>query len=377
MSKRGNHEGSITKRKDGRWQGGITVGRNLDGSQRRKYVYGKTRREIAEKLSELMCEISNGDYIDALRNPTLGQWLHTWLYSYKKNSIKARTFDQYEYIIRYRLTPVFGEIKLVNLKSTALQNYYNQLFEEGLSARTIGIIHTVLRAALKKAVKCGHLHHNICEAVELPRDKKKERRVLTEDEQRILIEKLKEDSFGNMYIFALFTGLRRGEVLALTWDDIDFENAVIYVNKTLVRVRNYDGRKEKTRLEIGEPKTESGKRVIPMIDTLIPILKEQKKRAGKTDSNLVFPSESGGYIDPGNYNRKFYKIIEVSGIPKANPHSLRHSFATRALEAGVDLKTTQELLGHSSIDITANLYTHALMEHKREEVQKLKSVFHI
>ena len=180
-----------------------------------------------------------------------------------------------------------------------------------------------------------------------------------------------------MYIFALFTGLRRGEVLALTWDDIDFENAVIYVNKALVRVRNYDGRKEKTRLEIGEPKTESGKRVIPMIDTLIPILKEQKKRAGKTDSNLVFPSESGGYIDPGNYNRKFYKIIEAAGIPKANPHSLRHSFATRALEAGVDLKTTQELLGHSSIDITANLYTHALMEHKREEVQKLKSVFHI
>ena len=104
---------------------------------------------------------------------------------------------------------------------------------------------------------------------------------------------------------------------------------------------------------------------------------ELKKRAGKTDSNLVFPSESGGYIDPGNYNRKFYKIIEAAGIPKANPHSLRHSFATRALEAGVDLKTTQELLGHSSIDITANLYTHALMEHKREEVQKLKSVFHI
>ena len=104
---------------------------------------------------------------------------------------------------------------------------------------------------------------------------------------------------------------------------------------------------------------------------------ELKKRAGKTDGNLVFPSESGGYIDPGNYNRKFYKIIEAAGIPKANPHSLRHSFATRALEAGVDLKTTQELLGHSSIDITANLYTHALMEHKREEVQKLKSVFHI
>ena len=107
------------------------------------------------------------------------------------------------------------------------------------------------------------------------------------------------------------------------------------------------------------------------------MLKAQKKRIGKTGGNLVFPNENGGYIDPGNYNRKFYKIVEAAGIPKANPHSLRHSFATRALEAGVDLKTTQELLGHSSIDITANLYTHALMKHKRDEVEKLKSVFRI
>lgn len=91
--------------------------------------------------------------------------------------------------------------------------------------------------------------------------------------------------------------------------------------------------------------------------------------------NLVFPSDAGGYIDPGNYNRKFYKVIKRAGLPKANPHSLRHSFATRALEAGIDLKTTQELLGHSSIDVTANLYTHALMEHKKKEIQKLKTVF--
>ena len=108
----------------------------------------------------------------------------------------------------------------------------------------------------------------------------------------------------------------------------------------------------------------------------MPLLKKQRELTqDNNELNLVFPSDAGTYIDPGNYNRKFYKLIKKAGLPKANPHSLRHSFATRALEAGIDLKTTQELLGHSSIDITANLYTHALMEHKQSELKKLKSVF--
>lgn len=381
MSKRGNNEGSISKRKDGRWQGAVTVGRNSDGSQRRQYVYGKTRSEVSAKMNELICTVNNGEYIDKVKNPTLAQWLNTWLYSYKKNNIKPKTFDQYEYTIRCRLCPEFGDKKLIDLKSTHLQNYYNRLFDEGLSARTIHIINTVLHAALKKAVKCGLIKNNVCDAIEMPHSSPKERRVLTTDEQEVLIDRLRNDPLGAIYIFALFTGLRRGEVLALTWDDVDLKNCVIRVNKTLVRVKNYDNSKEKTRLEVGEPKTESGNRVIPIVDSLIPLLKKQKKRIERSGIdnkyNLVFPSDYGTYIDPGNYNRKFYKIIKELGLPKANPHSLRHSFATRALEAGVDLKTTQELLGHSSVEITANLYTHALMKHKKEEIEKLNKFLKI
>ncbi|MDD4689413.1 MAG: tyrosine-type recombinase/integrase [Eubacteriales bacterium] len=316
--------------------------------------------------------------MDKDTNPTVAQWLDTWLNSYKRNSIKAKTFDQYEYIIRVRLNPEIGDTKLVDLKENKLQGLYNRLFDEGLSARTVQLVNTVLHSALKKAVKCGLITKNVCEAVEIPRQCRKERRVLIPKEQELLLKELKKDNYCLMFIVALYTGLRRGEILALTWDDVDFENATLKVTKSLSRVKTYE-RDEKTKLAISEPKTETSKRLIPIVDSLIPLLKKRKKLIKKSEIhnpyNLVFPSDSGGYIDPGNYNRKFYKIIDKLGIPKANPHSLRHSFATRALEAGVDLKTTQELLGHSSIDITANLYTHALIDHKREEVKKLNTVF--
>lgn len=374
--KRGNNEGSILKRKDGRWQGSVTIGYDDNGNQLRHYVYGKTRSEVSEKINEILHSINNGTYIDKRKNPTVGGWLNTWLYTYKKNTVKERTFDQYEGIIRVHLIPAVGSLKLVELTEVHLQKFYNKLFADGLSARTIQLINTVLYSAIKKAIKCGLLIRNVCDIVELPKQSKKERRVLTPEEQEKLLKILKKDEYGAMYIFALFTGLRRGEILALTWDDVNLDSCTIYVRKNLLRVKTYVDTGDKTKLIVSEPKTETSRRLIPIIDSLVPLLKKQRELTqDNNELNLVFPSDAGTYIDPGNYNRKFYKLIKKAGLPKANPHSLRHSFATRALEAGIDLKTTQELLGHSSIDITANLYTHALMEHKQSELKKLKNVF--
>ena len=189
--KRGNNEGSIVKRKDGRWQGAITVGRNSDGSQKRLYVYGKTRTEVSEKINAVLYDINSGLYVDKTQNPTVKEWLNSWLYTYKKNSIKQRTFDQYESIIRVHLNPEIGEYRLVDLKETTLQKFYNRLFKEGLSARSVQLINTVLHGAIKKAIKCGLVVRNVCEAVELPKQQKKERRVLTPDEQKRLLEELK------------------------------------------------------------------------------------------------------------------------------------------------------------------------------------------
>ena len=353
--KRGNNEGSITKRKDGRWQGAVTIGRNDDGSPRRQFIYGKTRREVAEKVNSLINSINNGTFIDKYKNPTVEAWLNFWLVTYKKNSVKQKTYDQYEGVIRVHLIPEFGQLRLVDLTESHLQKFYNRLFSEGLSARTIQIINTILHSALKKAIKSRLLLFNVCDAVELPKQVQKERRVLTTEEQKRLIKILKSDEQGAMYIFALFTGLRRGEVLALKWSDVDLENGTIYVTKTLSRVKTYLDSGDKTKLIVSEPKTETSKRFIPIVDSLIPLLKKQKKQVGDNNElDLVFPSDVGGYIDPGNYNRKFYKLIK---------------------KAGIDLKTTQSLLGHSSVEITANLYSHALMDHKQSEIKKLESVF--
>lgn len=374
--KRGHNEGGITKRKDGRWQGTITIGKNNDGSQRRQYIYGKTRSEVAEKINKLIFEINNGTFVDKKKSPTLKEWLNFWLTTYKKNKLKPNTYDQYESMVRVHLVPELGHHMLVDLTEAMIQNFYNNLFAEGLSARTINIAHIVLSSALKKAIKSRLIMYNACEAVELPKQVKKERRVLTPEEQKQLLKILKTDEQGAMYIFALFTGLRRGEVLALKWSDVDFETGTISVSKSLNRVKTYVDSGDKTKLVVSEPKTQTSKRIIPVVDALIPLLEKQRElTADNNKFDLVFPSEAGGYIDPGNYNRKFYKLVKKAGLPKANPHSLRHSFATRALEMGVDLKTTQELLGHSSINITADLYTHSLMKHKKKELRKLKSVF--
>ena len=373
--KRGHNEGSIIKRKDGRWMASVTVGRNPDGSQKRQCFYGKTRTEVAEKMNELIHNINTGSYIDKDKNPTVSDWLPTWLNTYKKNNIKPRTYEQYEGIIRLYLIPNLGEVRLVDLNETMVQRLYNKLYERGLSARTVRLTNVVLKSALKKAVKLGLIIRNICENIDLPKETKKERRVLTPEEQKILLKTLKETDGGDIYIFALFTGMRRGEVLALTWGDVDFKHKVITIDKSLSRIKTYVVDGDKTKLVVGSPKTETSNRVIPIVDCLIPLLKKQKEKTYCDEADLVFPSDAGGYIDPGNYNRKFYKKIKKTGLPKTNPHSLRHSFATRTLESGVDLKTTQEILGHSSIDITADLYTHASMSHKKNEIKKLNIFF--
>ena len=278
MSRKGNNEGCIIKRSDGRWQGSVTVGKNANGTQRRQYVYGKTRKEVAEKLNQITYAITTNTFIDKYNNPTLNVWLDIWLNKYKKNNLKPTTFDQYESVIRVHLKPNLGNLKIVDLKPEHLQNLYNDLIEQGLSARTVKVINTILHASLKKALKSGIIYRNVCEAVELPKGPKREQRVLTLEEQATLLEELKKDRWGAAYIFALFSGLRRGEVLALTWDDVDIKNGLISVNKTLNRVKDHDKKsKKKTKLVVNNPKTENSNRIIPIVNSIIKLLIQQKK----------------------------------------------------------------------------------------------------
>ena len=378
--KRGAGEGSICKRKDGTWQGAVTIGRDRNGKQKRKYFYGKTRNEVSKKLNTVINELNNRTFIDNSTNPTMRVWLHTWLWEYKKNSIKAKTFEQYETMLRVHAMPNIGDIQVSNLKPEHLQKIYNNMYENGISARTIHILNTVLHGALKQAVKNNLASRNVTEAVSLPKSKAKEMRVLTLEEQKKFMKVLSADRMGNMYLFGLFTGLRRGELLALKWSDIDTERNIIRVERALSRVKDYGDTPNKTKLVVEEPKTAKSKRIIPIFDYLEEILDRQKQQQIKDkensyglyeENNIIFATELGKMIDPGNFSRKFYKLIKEAGLPHANPHCLRHTFATRGLESGIDLKTMQELLGHSSILVTGDTYTHVLLDKKRNEINKL------
>lgn len=381
--KRGAGEGSICKRKDGTWQGAVTIGRDRNGKQKRKYFYGKTRNEVSKKLNMVINELNNRTFIDNSTNLTMRMWLHTWLWEYKKNSIKPKTFEQYETILRIYAMPTIGDIKVLNLKPEHLQKIYNNMYENGISARTVHILNTVLHGALKQAVKNNLASRNVTEAVSLPKAKTKEMRVLTLEEQKKFMKVLSADRMGNMYLFGLFTGLRRGELLALKWSDIDTERNVIRVERALSRVKDYGDTPNKTKLVVEEPKTAKSKRIIPIFDYLKEILDRQKQQQIKDKENsygmyeendIIFATELGKMIDPGNFSRKFYKLIREAGLPHANPHCLRHTFATRGMESGIDLKTMQELLGHSSILVTGDTYTHVLLDKKRNEINKLNKL---
>lgn len=384
MSKRGNGEGSVCRRPDGRWQGSITIGRDDRGRLIRKYFYGKTRKETSEKLNRAIEELRDNRFINKSDNPTVEQWCHEWLWSYKRNSVKQKTFDQYETILRTHIISDIGDIRLADLKTMHIQRIINKMYDSGLSHRTIEVMKIVMHAALKQAQRNKLVGENVCENVVLPRKQPKRIRVLNEDEQTKLIAALKDNYIGRGLLFALYTGMRRGEVLALKWSDYDKNEKTISITKALSRVRTYNKDGNKTMLTVTTPKTDTSIRTVPLIDKAVELLAEHKRKQERymelvgdyyTDNDLIFSSSRGDYLDPGNFNRKLNKTVKKIGIAQISPHALRHSFATRGLEAEVSLKAMQELLGHSSITVTGDIYTHILKEQKRKEISKLNDVF--
>lgn len=384
MSKRGNGEGSVCRRPDGRWQGSITIGRDDRGRLIRKYFYGKTRKETSEKLNRAIEELRDNRFINKSDNPTVEQWCHEWLWSYKRNSVKQKTFDQYETILRTHIIPDIGDIRLADLKTMHIQRIINKMYDSGLSHRTIEVMKIVMHAALKQAQRNKLVGENVCENVVLPRKQPKRIRVLNEDEQTKLIAALKDNYIGRGLLFALYTGMRRGEVLALKWSDYDKNEKTISITKALSRVRTYNKDGNKTMFTVTTPKTDTSIRTVPLIDKAVELLAEHKRKQERymelvgdyyTDNDLIFSSSRGDYLDPGNFNRKLNKTVKKIGIAQISPHALRHSFATRGLEAEVSLKAMQELLGHSSITVTGDIYTHILKEQKRKEISKLNDVF--
>lgn len=374
------------------WEAQVNLGKHPGtGKTKREAVYGKTQKECRDKLLDKLSSIKNQTYVEP-NKVTLSQWLDTWMDEYKRGSIRPTTYSSYEYIIRVHLKKGLGAALLKDLKPEQVQAFYNSKKESGLSSRTVRYIHVVLHEALEQAIMNNLIVRNVTDATKLPKQDDKEMRVLTQDEQKKFMDTLTNERLKALFILDLAAGLRRGELLGLRWCDVDLKEGFIDIKQTLSRIKtNFDeeSTEKKTEIIIQKPKTKKGERGIPLLANIVTMLKEHKKRQvddlkllgwnevkikEQTTKGLVFISELGGHIEPRNLTRKFYKLIKASGIDKANFHSLRHTFATRGVESGIDIKVMQDLLGHEDISTTSR-YTHSLMEAKRISIDKMSGLF--
>ncbi len=370
--KRGNGEGSITRRKNGGWMAQYAV--HTAEGRKRKTLYGKTRQEVAAKLAKALSDREGGLTFDA-GSLTVSEYLDRWLADSVKDTVRQRTWERYEQIVRVHIKPTLGRIKLKGLTPAHIRGLYREKLDAGLSPRTVQYIHTTLHKALKDAVGDGLIPRNVTEAVRAPRPAKKEVRPLSPDQARTFLEAARGDRYEALYVLAVTAGLREGELLGLKWEDIDLDVGSLAVRRTLSEACS--GR------FFEAPKNGKG-RSIKLTRQAVEALRTHRKRQNEErlrfgtlwqDSGLVFPAQTGTSMNAKNLTaRSFKPLLERAGLSRTvRLHDLRHTCATLLLGKGVHPKIVQELLGHATIAITLDTYSHVLPNMQGEAVSAMES----
>lgn len=375
MAKRGHGEGSIYQRKDGRWTAEIS----LEGGKS-KFLYGKTRKEVQEKLKTALYEQQRGALVTGPQQK-LGQFLTHWLEDVHKQSVRPRTYERYEEIIRLHLLPSIGHHYLQKLSPQQLQLFYKKKLDEGLSATTVSSFHSVLHKALETAVRWNLLARNTCDLVSPPRRKHFEIQPLNIEQIQQLLTVTSGHRQEALMILALATGMRRGELLALKWQDVDLEERILQVRRILTRIPSKLSGKG---FEETEPKTDKGRRSIVLPPFVVEALKqhrlrqlEEKLKAGPAwhDHDYVFSTSIGTHLNPTRDVLDVLKsLLKKAGLPNIRFHDLRHSSATMLLSMKVHPKIVQEVLGHSQISMTMDIYSHVLPSMQEEAMGKINDV---
>lgn len=388
---RGNGEGSIYQ--DGnKWKGAITYGKKSNGAPKRKYFRADTEREIIKQMKAFNASLHNGTFVEP-SNTTVGEWLKQWAELYKKDRISNKNLDSIMYHINEHIIPAIGHIKLQNLSTKMIQEMYNQKHNSGkldgtggLSPKTIKHLHETLRMALNKAVSEGYINKNPALECELKyKDNTEKKKFYTADEQARITEVINPENTTELLILtAMQTGLRKGEIIVLTWDDIDFDGLSIKVNKALTIYKNRDKSSSlKYVIEVKEPKTKASRRSVPISEELAGLLRKHRQKilqdnmkAGRSNNefNLVFQSNNGTYLEQANITRTWNRVLAKAKVDRLGFHGIRHSFATRLAENNIHPKVTQVLMGHSNISTTLDIYSHVsnmLVDSSRETLASL------
>ena len=375
--KRANGEGSIRKRKDGRWEGRYTAGHDPEmGKAIYKNVLGRTQAEVKEKLKATIKETQSLDQTKVGKY-TVGEWMEVWFEDYAKIKVRPSSHQTYRGYIDNHINPNIGDIPLEKITSLELQKLYKKLLTKGrvdrleakgqpkgLSAKTVRNIHQILSSALKLAQEQRILHTNPAEGCALPKVEHREIKTLPVEQFQSFLREARESGVFELYYLELATGLRRGELLGLKWEDIDLERGDLRVRRQISRING----------EVVEAplKTKNAYRTLPLAEDTVSVLLEQKKKVGS--SPWVFPSPNGGPISPDSVLHMLHRVLKRAGLPKVRFHDLRHTFATLALQNGVDIKTVSGMLGHFSAGFTLDTYAHVTSAAQRQAAQTMGNV---
>jgi len=373
--RRGRGDGSIYQRGDGLW----TAYARLENGQRR-YVYSTTRVEVALKLKKLQKEIDSRTVVTA-KAETVESYLNYWIgIRQGRKDMKPSTVASY----RNHLVCVFpfiGHVKLTKLTGDQLQTMCNTLLEKRKPS-TVHAMLTILATAFNDAIKWQRLSHNPCKGVILPQAERHEAMTLSGEQAQSLLTAAKGHRLEGFLHLALATGLRKGELLALKWSDIDFETRLLKVSRNAAYLP--DEETGHYQMSEGTPKSRAGRRTIRLPQFAVNALKEhkikqleQRLQAGSAwnDPGLIFSNHRGAYYSLSALDKQFKKLVALAGLPEMRIHDLRHSAATLLLKMGVDMKVIQEILGHASYHITANLYSHVLMEMQDSAMDRMDGLF--
>ncbi|MEU6897881.1 tyrosine-type recombinase/integrase [Streptomyces virginiae] len=394
---RANGEGTIYQRKDGRWEAaGYVLAAN--GTRKRVRVYGSTRREAADKLAEKIADSNRGLPV-ATADSTVGDYLTYWLGSVAVHRLRENTHTRYAACVSLHLIPGLGTKKVARLTAKDIRAFLDRLrttcqcctqgldternrccavgecCQKQLSALTVTYVHSVLKSALEHAVREDELPRNVARNVKTTTHQPRRFRPLTAVEARQFLDATRADRLHALYELALRTGLRKGELLGLHWEDLDLDGGTASVRRSLQRTQS-------SGLTTLPTKTRASERRIALPTESVHSLKShqqrqevERKAAGVSwkDSGLVFTTPTGGPIDPANMTRRFGRFLDSAGLRRIRFHDLRHSTATLLLEQGVDLVVIKELLGHAHIGVTAGVYAHVRLRLQRQAIDTLNS----